>query len=91
MSAMAIGRFVIAVEITQKTAYDNTIRRLVIPAWLISPFLRRIKCQSKFKREVYFELQNGSEAKIIFDRCDYNAFWVGFRHQYPTKLFHLPI
>ncbi|XP_077287747.1 zinc finger MYM-type protein 6-like [Arctopsyche grandis] len=56
---------------------------LLIPDWIINPFLSDVESVSQKLKEQFIELQNDCEAKIVFNQCDYDVFWVRFRHRYP--------
>ncbi|XP_077301708.1 SCAN domain-containing protein 3-like [Arctopsyche grandis] len=56
---------------------------LLIPDWIINPFLSDVESVRQNFKEQFIELQNDCEAKIVFNQCDYDVFWVRFRHRYP--------
>ncbi|XP_077290369.1 SCAN domain-containing protein 3-like [Arctopsyche grandis] len=66
---------------------------LLIPDWIINPFLSDVESVSKNLKQQFIELQNDCKAKIVFNQCDYDVFWVRFRHRYPLlwKEVKLPI
>ncbi|XP_077284199.1 protein FAM200A-like [Arctopsyche grandis] len=66
---------------------------LLIPDWIINPFLSDVESVSQNLKEQFIELQNDCEAKIVFNQCDYDVFWVRFRHRYSLlwKEVKLPI
>lgn len=79
--------------IEEMTIRFKDLTEFVIPTWIINPFLSDVESVSQNLNEQFIELQNDLEAKIIFNQCDYDAFWVRFRHRYPLlwKEVKLPI
>ena len=67
----------------EMTTRFKDLSNLVIPDWIINPFLADSQQAQQTLQTDLIDLQNDCEAEVLFRKKDFESFWIAQRSTYP--------